>query len=179
MVAVHIRRGDVSADDPDYFTSNEAILRTITMVKSVLDTQKVKYRIRVYSQGDSADFAGFSVTGVELFLDVDATWTMGELIEADILIMAKGCFSYCAALISDGIKIFEPMTVSGNNALPSWKWRAVSPAASWVPCYADGSFDRAIFERQLLLVVRTKAMLQPTAIKASPGASVQKPLNDK
>ncbi len=47
---------------------------------------------------------------------------MQELIEADILIIAKGCFSYCAGLISDGIKIFEPITLLGDSLLPSWKW---------------------------------------------------------
>jgi hypothetical protein len=52
--------------------------------------------------------------GVEFFLDTDAVWTMEELIEADILIMAKGYFSYYAGLICDGIKIFEPMPGDGQ-----------------------------------------------------------------
>ena len=159
-VAVHIRRGDVPADDSDYFTSSETILRTIIELKSILDTHKVKYRICAFSQGNSADFAELSLPGVELFLDVDAVWTMQELIEADILIMGKGCFSYCAALISNGIKIFEPVTLSGNDFLPSWKWRSLSPAESWVPCRADGSFDCTAFEHQLLLIIQAKAMLQ-------------------
>jgi hypothetical protein len=172
MVAVHIRRGDVSADNPDYFTSNAAILRTVTAVKAFLDTYKVKYRIRVCSQGQTADFADFSRLGVELFLDVDAVWTMQELIEADILIMAKGCFSYYAGLMSDGIKIFEPVTLSGNDVLPSWKWRSRPLTASWIPCRADGSFDCAAFERQLLVVVQAKAM----AVNRRHGVSGQKPV---
>jgi hypothetical protein len=159
-VAVHIRRGDVSADDPDYFTSNESILGTITTLQAILDTHKVKYRICLYSEGDSADFADLSLPGVESFLNVDALWTMEELIEADILIMAKGCFSYCAALISDGIKIFEPTTMSDNDFLPGWKWRFSPPTESWIPCQVDGSFDVAIFERQLSLVIQAKAKLQ-------------------
>jgi hypothetical protein len=158
-VAVHIRRGDVCADDPDYFTGDEVILRTIASVKSTLDTHRMKYRIRVYSQGDIADFTYLSSLGVEFFLDVDAIWTMQELIAADVLVMAKGCFSYCAALISDGIKIFEPMAPFDSDLhdlLPGWKWRSHSAKKSWVRCSADGSFDCAIFERQLLLVVRDK-----------------------
>ena len=171
-VAVHIRRGDVSADNPDYFTSTETILRTLTGVKSMLDTHKVKYRIRVYSQGHSADFADFSRLGVELFLDVDAVWTIQELIEADVLIMAKGCFSYCAALISDGIRIFEPTALSGDDLLPSWKWRSQSITESWIPRRADGSFDSVAFERQLFLVIHGKAM---AANKTSTSTSDQKP----
>jgi hypothetical protein len=159
-VAVHIRRGDVSETDPDYFTSNETILRSVTEVKSILSTHQVKYRIRVYSQGKSADFADFSLIGAELFLDADALWTMQELIEADILIMAKGCFSYFAALISDGIKIFEPRTFAADD-LPSWKRRPVPPTESWIPCRAAGSFDCEAFERQLLMLTRAKALTDP------------------
>src|ERR1700722_15271256 len=157
-VAVHVRRGDVSADDPAYFTSNQTILRTLSEVKSILDVHKRAYNIRVYSQGVDADFAELSLPGVELFLSVDAIWTMQELIEADVLIMAKGCFSYYAALISDGIRIFEPEKLSGDDLLPDWKWRSVPVSDSWIPSRADGSFDRAAFEHELSLLVRAKAV---------------------
>jgi len=162
-VAVHVRRGDVSADNPDYFTSNETILRTMSTLKLTLDAHRVKYRIRVYSQGNTADFAALDMPGVEFFLDVDAIWTMEELIEADILVMAKGCFSYCAALISDGIKIFMPETLLGDDLLPSWKWRSAPAAESWVPCHSDGSFETVIFERQLGLLIQAKTMLRPNS----------------
>jgi hypothetical protein len=38
---------------------------------------------------------------VEFFLDADPIWKIGELVEADVLILAKGSFSLYAALISD------------------------------------------------------------------------------
>ncbi len=153
--AVHVRRGDVSVNDPSYFTPNETILETIVQLKSVLDSQHAKYKICIYSQGDNADFSELALPGVELFLNVDAVRTMRELIEADILIMAKGCFSYYAALMSDGIKIFGPENVSGDE-LPSWKWRSLPLAESWIPCRANGSFDCAVFERQLSILIQTK-----------------------
>jgi hypothetical protein len=143
-VAVHIRRGDVSAvRNTETFTSNETILRAITAVKSILDTREVKYRIRVYSQGNRADFAELCLPGIELFLDVDAIWSLEELIEADILIMAKGCFSYYAALISDGIKIYEP-------------WEESAPMEGWIAYPANGLFDRAAFEGQLNNMLENK-----------------------
>jgi hypothetical protein len=156
-VAVHIRRGDVGADDPGYFTSNEDILRTMTTVKSVLDARNVRYKMSVYSQGARAEFADLSMPGVELFLDVDAVWTMQELIEADILILSKGCFSYCAALISDGIKLFPKGTLPAYGDLPAWKWLSVPATESWVPCQADGFVNPEAFEVQLLLSLQTKA----------------------
>ena len=155
------RRGDVTDADPDYFTSNEAILRAITEMKSIFSSHQVKYGIRVYSQGEHAAFADFSRIGAELFLDADALWTMQELVEDDILIMPKGCFS----AYPRRIKIFEPRVLVGED-LPSWKWRSVPPAESWIPCLTDGSFDREKFERQLLIIIRAKAV---AAAKPSTG----------
>ena len=156
-VAVHIRRGDVSSDDPDYFTGNETILRTIASVMAILEARELRHKIRVYSQGSHSGFADFSLPGVDLFLDADAIWTLRELIEADVLIMAKGWFSHYAGLISDGVKIFEPVAQTGTGHLPSWKWRSVPLTESWIPCKADGTFDSAAAEFQILRVVRAKA----------------------
>jgi hypothetical protein len=166
-VAVHIRRGDALPDNSDYYTTDESILRTITTVKSVLDTHKVEHRICIYSQGDVADFAEFGRLGVELFLDADAVWTMQELIEADILIVAKGCYSYYAALISDGVKILELAPPTRDDDLPAWKWRSVPLTDSWIPCMADGSFDNAAFERQVVLAIEAKSV---AAAKTSSGS---------
>jgi hypothetical protein len=63
----------------------------------------------------------------ELFLDADAIWTMLEMIEADVLIMAKGSFSYVAALISDGIKLCEPCGEPWNSG-----WNVLQMAPSTV-----------------------------------------------
>ncbi len=156
-IAVHVRRGDASHDDPVYFTSNERILRTVMATKSILDLSGVGYQIRLFSQGAPADFGRLSLPEVEFLLDADAVWTMQELIEADILIMAKGFFSYYAALISDGIKIFERQKVSREDLLPSWKWLSVPFNDDWIPCHGDGSFDEAAFKRRLVLAIQGKA----------------------
>lgn len=169
-VALHVRRGDVSGSQDGNFTSTEAIVKTIITVKAILEAQPVNYRVRVYSQGSIADFPELSPLGLEFFLDADAIWTMRELIEADILIMAKGFFSYYAGLISDGIKIFEPraISLSSKRFLPSWAWMYLSPADDWLPCRADGSLDRAAFERQLSLLMRAKAALGPARPQEPP-----------
>jgi hypothetical protein len=52
------------------------------------------------------------------------------------MILAKGsCFSYVAAIICDGIKIYQP----GFD----------SPLGDWVEYDADGNVNSAQFERQL------------------------------
>jgi len=148
-VAVSIRRGDVSADSyPGLFTRTEVILQTVSDVKSILDARDITYRIDLYSNGKSGEFQDFSRFGAVVHTnpDVDVFWTMRELIEADILIVAKSSFSYYAALISDGIKIFES---PGRPRL--------TPFTDWIPCGADGSIDRLTFERQVSILMQTKA----------------------
>jgi len=156
-VAVHVRRGDVVPGHWLY-TSTPTIACTMAQVISVLDSKGVAYVINVFSHGaPAADFATLSALGARLWLDADGVWVMGELIEADILIMAKGTFSHCAALISDGIKICEP---EGGRVLDDWIVRA-----------ADGSIDRSKFEDQFNDLIRAK-MDQPTPVSTEQVATV-------
>ncbi len=195
-VAVHIRRGhDMPADHPLRGSTN-SILRTITQVKGILEARRVPHKISIYSEGNSADFAEIRIPGVELskyrvghnsggsnddigkvslpdsesFLDIDAYCAMRELIEADVLIMSKSSFCYYASLISDGIKIFEPIPLFGNDYMPSWKCRRYPSTDRWIPCLAEGSFDSVAFERQLFLVIQSKSI---AGTNASTGASDQ------
>jgi hypothetical protein len=76
---------------------------------------------------------------------------MQELIESDVMILAKGsCFSYVAAIVCDGIKLYQP--------------GADSPLGDWVEYDADGNMNSAQFERQLheLLARQNKLNALPT-----------------
>jgi hypothetical protein len=142
-VCAHVRRGDITSSRPDMWTSTSVIAKTITKVRAVLDGYCIKYKICVFSQGDYTDVAELDAPGTEFFLDADPIWSMQEIIEADILIMAKSNFSYVAALISEGIKIYEPRLDR-------------PPLNSWVIRGPNGEFDCAAFERQLLRHVESR-----------------------
>jgi hypothetical protein len=143
-IAVHIRRGDAAAHDHYLFTSAHMVLKTLTQVKSILDAHRIEHRIHVYSEGIHADFSAFSCLDTTLFPDLDAIRTLEALIESDILIMAKGLFSYYAALISGGIRIFEPYG---------------PPMDDWLVRGEDGSFDNAAFELQLTRLLDARAVV--------------------
>jgi hypothetical protein len=104
------------------------------------------------------DLAELSPLCAEYFLDADPIWTMQELVEADILIVARSCFSYYAGLISDGIKVFEPCGYpSTNNVfIPPYEWELFSELDDWLPCQEDGSIDRVAFDRRLALLLKAK-----------------------
>ncbi len=130
VVAIHVRRGDVDqSQNTSRFTPNTSILRTIALIRSVLDELDIKATYQVHSQGKAEDFADFAELGCELNLDTDAIETMRQIVDSDVLVMAKSAFSYVAALINNGVKLYEPM---GDP-----------PMSSWILRRKDGSFDAA------------------------------------
>jgi hypothetical protein len=136
IVAVHVRRGDVSANkNAQRFTPNTSILHTITSLRTILDDMGVTPVLQVFSEGKADDFADFARAGCELHLDTDALWTMQQLVEADVLVMAKSSFSYIAAILNAGVKIYEP------NFDP--------PQSTWVVRSRDGSFDKLRLRERL------------------------------
>jgi hypothetical protein len=136
-VAVHVRRGDVGAGKNSLrFTSNDYVLNSIICLKQLLQEMDLKFTIDLFSQGRPAEFAAFAEAGCRLNLDSDAVWTMRRLVEADVLVMAKSSFSYVAALINRGVKIYEP---TFNP-----------PLSDWVVKRRDGSFDRSLIRHNLL-----------------------------
>jgi hypothetical protein len=106
----------------------------------------------IYGQGSIADFPELTPLNARFFLDADPIWTLQELVEADILIVAKSCFSSYAGLISDGIKICESM--------PGWS--NFSGSDDWIACEEDGSFDGVAFARQFYLLQEAKRTSAPS-----------------
>lgn len=163
-VAVHVRRGwDVGSLSASYRLKRaESILRTITRAKNILDSRGTQHLINVYSEGDRADFeelcfaeipiskyrvgrqahgrtddlSAFSLSNGESVLDIDALQAMQDMIEADVLIIAASSFSYCAAIISDGI------IISGPTGDRPW-------IDTWLTLNDNGTFDAAAFELRL------------------------------
>jgi hypothetical protein len=140
-VGIHVRRGDVSKGHR-MWTDLTNISTTIKQLKNILDKKTINYRIQVFSEGSYSEFRDFDSLGVQLFLNCDPLWTMRELIEADILVMAKSLFSYIAALISDGIILYEPWP-EGMGI------RSHPPLKNWLVRRPEGNFDERLFVIQL------------------------------
>jgi hypothetical protein len=137
VVAVHIRRGDVSAtaSAKTHFTPNPAIAAALHRVVTLLRERGETPSIQIISQGEPNDFKEFAWADPVFFLDRPAIWTFHQLVEADVLIMARSSFSFVAGLLSEGIKLYD-----------SFRER---PLPHWVVRDANGNFDEAIFNGRL------------------------------
>jgi hypothetical protein len=151
VVAVHIRRGDVTPTQSGktHFTPNAPIVATLQQVVALLQERGETPVIRIFSQGKPEDFKDFSAFGPEFHLDEPAMWTFHQLVEADVLIMARSAFSYVAALLSEGIKLYDPMQ---EQPLPDWIVRDT-----------NGNFDAAAFGDQW-----SRLLSRPRANVAAP-----------
>ena len=131
-IAVHMRRGDVTAGDKkvaNNFTPNATFVNTITRLKAMLAGKVPSLNVEIFSQGDLSMFADLAALGAKLRLDVPALDTHRALVEADILVMSKGAYSYTAGVLNDGLVLYDPQ-----------KYRALQ---GWVVRTPDGTFDEA------------------------------------
>ncbi len=137
-----MRRGDVSAADKKVarnFTPNATFVNTLTRLRSLLAGMGQAMTIEVFSQGDPKLFTDLAALGAELRLDAPALDTHRGLVEADVLVMSKGAFSYTAALLNEGIVLYDPQ-----------KYRALQ---DWVVRSPDGAFDEALVARRVVALL--------------------------
>jgi len=131
-ICAHLRRGgDVSTENPETayrYVANDAMAKAISATQSVLKELGLTSRVRLFSQGDEKDFASLRDHGFELCLNTPAIPTFGAFVEADIFIMTKSSFSYAAALLNGGVKLYDRF--------------ARAPLSHWIVRESDGSFDR-------------------------------------
>ncbi len=117
-IAVHIRRGDVSNKvNSKRFTGNAEIVLKLKKILSGIGKSRELVEIRIYSQGDKADFQEFLELNASLHIDEDVFSTVHALVCADVLVMSKSSMSYIAGILSEGLVIYEPFW---HQPLPQW-----------------------------------------------------------
>lgn len=129
-VCAHLRRGDVKRDHPataHRYVDNAVMVKSIAMTQSVLRELGLAHRVRLFSQVDERELTPFKDLGCELCLDMAAVPTFREFVEADVLITTKSSFSYTAAILNDGVKLYEPYSHA--------------PMSDWIVRASDGGFD--------------------------------------
>lgn len=104
IVAIHIRRGDITPENTRYIP-DKYYIDIIDKIKDVSPLCKIS----IYS--DSNDFEkidDFLNRGCILKINIDLQQTWKELIFSDILVMSKSSFSYVPAIYNSGFIIYYP-----------------------------------------------------------------------
>lgn len=134
-VAIHVRRGDVARNRETRLTGNAFVAAAIRDLTGAIREAGARPVVRLFSEGAPEDFGEAASLGVEFRLDEDVFRTFDSLARADVLVMARSCFSYLAALINRGVALHEP---AGHRGLPDW-----------LALGRDGRADRRALRRRL------------------------------
>ena len=117
-VALHVRRGDVSVVKHAHrYTSNDILHKRIKTIISRYEKNNPHFRIYLYSTGKEEDF-GIEIGELVTFrLNQNPFQSFDEMVHADVLMMAKSSFSYCAGILNEGDVFYEPFW---HKSLPDW-----------------------------------------------------------
>ena len=118
-IAVHIRRGDVNPTRwKSRWTSNKEY---IDLLKTLDNKNSV---IHIYSEGSPNDFKDITDTlqheEIIFHLNEEITKTFHGLVMADVLILSRSSFSYCAGLINKNKVIGNFLKTWWHKPLKQW-----------------------------------------------------------
>lgn len=119
VLALHVRRGDVTPAARRRWTETHTLARSVECVRLA----RPDVEVHLVSQGRPEEFDG--VEADVLHLDIDPIESISILSSADYLLTAKSSFSYVAGLLSGGTVLYEPF------------WH--KPLSRWIVREDDGS----------------------------------------
>ena len=83
------------------------LAEVVARVRRMLEEQRLPHVMRVFSQGDPAEFRALDLPHDGLFLDADPLWSMREMIDADLLVTTRGTFGHVAGLLCEGVVLAD------------------------------------------------------------------------
>jgi hypothetical protein len=107
-IAIHIRRPNPHDNREDganthlkyYFDIIESLKKTILTDKQLI--------FHIYSQNEVSDYDEFGKEGLCFHLNESLFDTFTGLVAADILVTSRSSLSYSAAILSDGLILYQP-----------------------------------------------------------------------
>jgi hypothetical protein len=137
-ISIHVRRGDISSVglNASRYTHNDSILRILNQILQESYNLGLKLSIHLFSQGVKEDFGELQNLDIEFHLNECVFSTFHNLVDSDVLIMSKSTFSYTAALLSNGVKIYEPFYHK--------------PLKDWIPINRRGGISSVSFRAKII-----------------------------
>jgi len=142
-VAIHIRRGEITKEDPKRYTTNYLVLSLMRKISSTLNDLRAEPVFHIFSQGNAEEFLDVTLNKVIFHLKECPFTAFHHMVSADVLVMAKSSFSYSAALFSKGVILY----------LPFWH----KPMKDWLVVTRNGGFNKKEFKSMLEHIINRKS----------------------
>lgn len=133
-IAIHLRRGEVTKERySKRYTDNNFVMNIIQDISTLLNNKKQNLTFHIFTNGDKEDF--FDHPNIVFHQNECPFTAFHHMVSADVLIMAKSSFSYCAALFSKGTILY----------LPFWN----KPLKNWIVVNKNGGFNKKKFHKNM------------------------------
>lgn len=114
VVAVHLRREDVSFEDVDRVTPDMVYYNLISKIRKHLPDADIhvfagqKCVFCGQNRWEPVDFEGYKAQGMTVHLDEDPLVAWAHFARADVMAMSKSSFSFVPALLNPNCVIYQP-----------------------------------------------------------------------
>ncbi len=125
-VCVHVRRRNRHDFHAEDCADMACVAEVVARVRRMLEERRLPHVLRVFSQGEPAEFHALDLPRDSLFLDADPLWSMREMIDADLLVTTRGTFSHVTGVLCEGV-------VLADGSIP--------PQPDWLTYDARGAFE--------------------------------------
>jgi hypothetical protein len=126
-IVLHIRRGDVNASKyPSRWSSDQDYInllrKTIENIGKDENDNIANYDIHILSEGEPELFKAITdvYPDIKLHLSIDIQETFHMIVIADVLIMSKSSFCYCAGLINKNKVVANNLVRWWHKPLKTW-----------------------------------------------------------
>ena len=123
-IVLHIRRGDVNATKyPSRWSSDQDYINLLhKTIENVGSDNITNYEIHILSEGEPHIFKAITdvYPDIKLHLSTDIQQTFHMMVIADILIMSKSSFCYCAGLINKNKVVANNLVRWWHKPLKTW-----------------------------------------------------------
>jgi hypothetical protein len=113
-VAVHIRRGDVTAEMFQRFTHFSSLKAVIAKIRQ----SAANIHFHIFSEGAESDFSELEHSDTSMHISTPVLCAFRGLVTAQQLVMAKSSFSTAAAILSRSKEIYFPD--GANFKMKNW-----------------------------------------------------------
>jgi len=107
-VAIHVRRGDITADNALRGTGDEWYYSIMSQLRKLIPDADIHVFSSLEGKGNSKAFDGYRKKGATVHLDGDILEPWAHFAMADVLVTAKSSFSHVPAFLNSNCVVYQP-----------------------------------------------------------------------
>lgn len=139
-VAIHLRRGDVSASMPIRFTNDKFSFSLAEQLRKHLKNPDIHVWSSTEGHHAASEFREYEHQGMTVHLDTPEREAWAHFAQADVLVLAKSTFSHAPAFLNPKCVIYQSYSI----LFPLDEWAVASGVDTTLPAVDDADLERCL-----------------------------------